>query len=99
MFTYALDLAIITPATFISGVLILLRVPLSYVMALSMLILEAMLAPLIAAQTVTQLEAGVTFTLGEIIGPIAGFAVLALAAIWIIVALLRNISIEDYLKQ
>ncbi len=94
MFTYALDLAVITPATFISGALILRRSPLGYLIALSLLVLEAMLAPLIVAQTVSQLAAGVTFTPAEIIGPIAGFVVLALVAVWTIFAILRGISDE-----
>jgi hypothetical protein len=47
---------------------------------------------MITAQTVSQVQAGVSFTTGEIVGPIAGFAILALLAIWVIVILLRNIS-------
>lgn len=90
--TDVLDLGIITPATFISGVLILRRNPLGYLMALSMLVLEIMLAPMIAAQTVSQLMAGVSFTTAEIVGPMAGFIILALVAIWMLAALLRNIS-------
>lgn len=91
--TDVLDLGVITPAAFISGVLILRRNPLGYLMALSMLVLEIMLAPMIAAQTVSQLMAGVSFTTGEIVGPMAGFIVLALVAIWMLVALLRNVSV------
>ncbi len=51
-----------------------------------------MLAPLLAAQTVSQLWAGVTFPAGQIVGPIAGFATVALIAIWVLVAILRNIA-------
>lgn len=91
--TDVLDLGIITPATFISGILILRRKPLGYLVALSLLVLEIMLAPMIAAQTVSQLRAGVTFTTAEIVGPMAGFIVLALVAIWMLVALLRNVSV------
>jgi hypothetical protein len=90
--TYALDLATITPATFLAGAFILRRDPLGYLIALSLLVLEAMLAPLIAAQTVSQLSAGVTFPPAQIVGPIAGFVVLAVVAIWVTVAILRNIS-------
>jgi hypothetical protein len=92
MFTYALDLAIITPATFVSGALILRRDSLGYLMALSMLVLEAMLAPMIAAQTVSQIAAGVSFSPGQIIGPIPGFTVLSLVAIWVMATLLCHIS-------
>lgn len=87
--TYALDLAIITPATFIAGFLILRREALGYLMALSMLVLEAMLAPMMAAQTIFQLQAGVEYTTGMIVGPLMGFGVLAVCAIWVLAAILR----------
>jgi hypothetical protein len=90
--TDVLDLGIITPATFIAGGLILRRDPLGYLVACALLVLEIMLAPMITAQTVSQLLAGVTFTTGAIMGPIAGFMVLALAAIWVLVTLLRALS-------
>ena len=92
LFTHALDLAIIVPAVALAGLLILRRAPLGYAMAVPLLVLEAMLAPVIIAQTVSQVSAGVAFTPAEIAGPIAGFLVLAVAAIWVIVALLRHIS-------
>ena len=92
LFTNAVDMAIIVPAAFVAGGLILGRKPLGYVISVPLLVLEAMLAPLIVAQTVSQVRAGVSFTPGEMVGPIAGFLVLGLLAIWMIVALLRNIS-------
>jgi hypothetical protein len=84
--------SIIVPTAFVAGRLILRRNPLGYLIAIPLLVLEAMLAPLIVAQSVSQVQAGVSFTPGEMVGPIAGFAVLGLLAIWIIVAILRNIS-------
>lgn len=90
--TEALDLATVTPAALLSGLLMLRRAPLGYLIGLSMLVLEAMLAPMIALQTVSQSLAGVSFPPGQIVGPIAGFSILALLAIWIIVAIIRNIS-------
>jgi hypothetical protein len=90
--TYALDLGVITPAALLAGVLILRRVPTGYLLALSLLVLEAMLAPLIAAQTVSQLAAGVAFTPAEIAGPMAGFVVIAGAAGWFLVGLLRSLG-------
>jgi hypothetical protein len=92
LFTNAVDMAIIVPAAFVAGGLILGRKPLGYLIAVPLLVLEAMLAPLIMAQTVSQVRAGVSFTPGEMVGPIAGFVVLGLLAIWFIVAILRNIS-------
>jgi hypothetical protein len=90
--THALDLGIIMPATFVAGVLILRRRPLGYLLALSTLVLEALLAPLIAAQTIAQLAAGVTFPPGQIIGPIAGFGILAIVAVSVLVAILRRVD-------
>jgi hypothetical protein len=92
LFTNALDLAIIVPIVFLAGVLILRRDPLGYVIAFPLLVLEAFLAPMIAAQTVSQLRARVTFPPGQIVGPIGGFATIAVVAIWVIVILLRNVS-------
>jgi len=90
--TDALDLGIITPTTFLAGKLILGRSPLGYLIALPLLVLEMMLLPMIAAQTVSQLMAGVSFSPGEIIGPIAGFCTLGLLAFWVMVSILKNIS-------
>ncbi|MBX0330536.1 hypothetical protein K2Z83_23040 [Oscillochloris sp. ZM17-4] len=92
MVTDALDLGIITPATIIAGVLILRRAPLGYLIACSLLVLEMLLAPMIAAQTISQMIAGVTFSTGQIVGPIAGFSLLALAAVVVTTVLLRTIS-------
>lgn len=92
MVTDALDLAIITPATIIAGALILRRSPLGYVVALALLGIIVILVPTIAATTVSQTSAGVSFSPGEIIGPISGFAILGLLAIWAVVAILRHIG-------
>ncbi|HEV2072191.1 MAG TPA: hypothetical protein VGR29_01000 [Thermomicrobiales bacterium] len=99
LFTHALDLAIIVPAAILAGVLILRRAPLGYLMAFSLLILEVLLAPMIALQTAFQLQAGVTFTTAEIVGPIGGFVVIALIAIWFLVALLRTIGVDESALQ
>lgn len=90
--TYALDLATITPLTFLAGALVLRRAGLGYALAMSLLVLETLLAPMIAAQTLCQLAAGVTFKPGEVIGPMAGFLVLATGAGWFTVAIARHVT-------
>jgi len=90
--TDVLDLGVITPAAFLAGVLVLRREALGVVLASSLLVLEVLLAPLIAAQTASQLEAGVEFETGEIVGPMAGFVVLSLLALWVLSALLRHVE-------
>jgi hypothetical protein len=90
--TDALDLGLITPTTFLAGWLILRRSPLGYLIALALLVLEIMLLPMITAQTISQLAAGIAFSPAEIIGPIAGFTILGLLAIWVTVALLKPLA-------
>lgn len=92
LFTNALDIAIIVPLVFLAGLLVLRREPVGYLIAFPTLVLEAFLAPMIAVQTVSQLRAGVTFPPGQIVGPISGFATVALIAIGMLVVLLRNVS-------
>lgn len=96
--TDALDLGIITPVSFIAGVLILRRNPVGYLVTCSLLVLEMMLTPLIISGTISQLLAGITFTPAEIIGPIVGFTVLGLFALWVMVILLRKTS-EPVINQ
>ncbi len=92
MVTDTLDLGVIAPLAVLSGVLILRRRPLGYILAFSLLVLEALLAPMIAMQTLFQLDAGVDLGTGEAIGAIVGFSVISLVAIWIILHLLRHVS-------
>jgi hypothetical protein len=90
--TDVLDLGIIVPAAFISGVLLLRRNVLGYLIAFPLLTLIVLLLPGITLSTVNQVAVGISFTTGEIMGPISGFLILGLVAIWIIVILLRKLS-------
>lgn len=91
LFTHALDLSVIVPTTVTAGVLILRRRALGYAIAMSLLVLEALLMPLIAIATVAQLRLGLSFDPGEIVGPIAGFTALAVVAIVVVRAILKNV--------
>jgi hypothetical protein len=92
LFTTALDIAVIVPAALVAGILILRRRPFGYVVAFSLLILEAILMPMITIATIAQIREGVSFEPGEIVGPIAGFSVLAVLSLWVITTLLRHIG-------
>jgi hypothetical protein len=92
LFTHAIDIAIIVPAAMLAGALILKRRPSGYVVASSLLVLEALLMPMITIATIAQVRFGLPFAAGEIIGPIAGFSVFAILSIWVIVTILRNVS-------
>jgi hypothetical protein len=91
LFTNALDIAVIVPTALVAGLMILRRRPFGYVIAFSLLVLEALLMPVIVIATVAQIRMGVSFTPGEIVGPIAGFSTFALVSIWVIAVLLRHI--------
>lgn len=92
MVTYAQDLAIITPATFVSGILVFRGEPIGYLIAVPLLALIVLLSPQIVLSTVFQRSAGVPFTTGEMIGPVAGFVVLGALAAYFLFALLRGIG-------
>jgi hypothetical protein len=91
MVTFALDLAIITPSTILCAILVLRGHPLGYVIASPLLTLIVLLAPQIVLSTVFQKAAGVPFTTGEMLGPVAGFIVLGIIAAWLLIDLLRGV--------
>ncbi|MFW5713925.1 MAG: hypothetical protein ACOCYU_04570 [Brevefilum sp.] len=92
MVTYALDLAVITPATLICASLLLRENASGVVLAVPLLTLIILLAPQIILSTIFQQQAGVPFTTGEMVGPIAGFVVLGIAAAWLLIRMLKGVS-------
>jgi hypothetical protein len=87
--TYAIDLGVVMPATVVAGTQLLRGQTTGYVVAASLLVLEVLLAPLIAVQTVLQIDAGETFTAAEVAGPMGGFVVLATLALLALRSVLR----------
>jgi len=63
---------------------------LGYLIALPLLVIIILLAPQIILSTVFQQSAGVPFTTAEMVGPVVGFVVLGLVAIWLLVTFLRS---------
>lgn len=92
LFTTALDIGVIVPAALVAGMLILRGRRFGYVVAFSLLILEAMLMPLITTATIVQIGDGISFEPGEIVGPIAGFSVFAVLSLGVIITLMRRIG-------
>lgn len=89
MVTDALDLAVITPACIVAGVLLLRRNPTGYLVGMPLLVLVAFLAPMMAAQTVMQLDAGYSFTTGQVVGIIGSFGAISLLGAWVAAVVLR----------
>lgn len=87
--TDVLDLGLITPATLLTAHLLHRRDPRGWLLAVPLLVLLVALLPMISAQTAFQLEAGVDFEPGEIVGPVSGFVVLAGLALWLLARTLR----------
>ncbi|AKA34284.1 hypothetical protein [Flagellimonas lutaonensis] len=96
MVTDALDLAIITPSTFLAGWLILKRNPLGYQMAFSLIGIIVFLLPIIALSTYIQFVNGISYSTGEVIGPISGFLVLGLLGIGVLWSILRKLPKEIF---
>jgi hypothetical protein len=89
--TYSLDLAVITPATALAGLLVRRRDPLGYLLTAPLLVTVVLLLPTIALSTGLQARAGIVFTAAEAVGPIAGFGVLGGIGAWLLVRLLRAV--------
>jgi hypothetical protein len=89
--TQALDLAVITPTAALAGLLVRRRSPLGYLLAAPLLVTIVMLLPTIALSTTLQAAAGISFTIPQVIGPIAGFAALGGVGATLLVRLLRAV--------
>jgi hypothetical protein len=60
--TYSLDLAVITPAAALAGLLVRRREPLGYLIAAPLLVTIVLLLPSISLATALQVGAGISFT-------------------------------------
>jgi len=90
--TYSLDLAVVAPACAVAGLLVRRREPLGYLVAAPLLVTIVLLLPTIVLSTVLQAAAGISFTVPQVVGPIAGFAVLGGMGLRLLRSLLRAIS-------
>lgn len=89
-----LDIGIIVPTSIIAGVLVWRKDLLRFVLAFPLFGLIVMFVPTITLSTISQLCAGIAFTLPAIIEPIAGFFVLGSLAAWALVAILRVLAAD-----
>ncbi|HEU0295281.1 MAG TPA: hypothetical protein VFR47_21250 [Anaerolineales bacterium] len=91
MFTHGFDSAVITPATVITGIFLLRRKPLGYLLVAPLLILCTNIGVVVIAQTVSQTLAGFVFPIGVYIGMIGSWVVMGAFAVWLTIAYFRNI--------
>ena len=90
--SYVFDLGIITPLLALTGILILRRAQIAYLLSALMLILLAIVGPMVASQSVFQLLAGISLTPAQFIGKAGSFMVLALFAIWLTARLFQDVK-------
>jgi hypothetical protein len=89
--THAIDLAIIAPAAWIAGILLLRRAPAGYLLAPTIVIISWTLGGGVLAMSAAQILAGV-LTGPQIAAFVVPFALLTLAGIWLTVLLFRDFS-------
>jgi hypothetical protein len=92
MFTHGFDSAVITPACVITGIYLLQRKPLGYLLAAPLLILCTLIGVVVIGQTVSQTLAGFVFPIGVYIGMIGSWVVMGAFAIGLTVRFFRNVS-------
>ncbi len=92
LFTHGFDSAVIMPAAVITGVFLLQRRPLGYLLAVPMLILCTMNGIVVLAQTASQTLAGITFPAAVYIGMVGSWVVMGALAISLTVSFFRNLS-------
>ena len=90
--TYFLDLSIITPLCILSGVWLLRRDTCGYLIGFMLLYLLALMGFIVIGQTVFQINVGIVFTPGQLIGMIGSWIVMGSIAIGFVINMLRNVS-------
>ncbi|MBE0699637.1 MAG: hypothetical protein IH586_22155, partial [Anaerolineaceae bacterium] len=90
--THVLDLGIITPVLFLSGVLLLKRSRMGYPLAAVLLINCALIGLVVAGQSVAQVMDGVALTALDWVARVAPFLGMALVAGWLVVRFFEGVE-------
>lgn len=92
--TYVIDLGIIAPAAFLGGVLVLRRAPLGYVLAGTLLTLNALVGAMVVGQSIAQTLAGITLSILEWVAFVGTFVGMSMIAVWLLALLFRHIAAQ-----
>ncbi len=92
MFTHGFDSAVITPATVLTGIYLLRKKSLGYLLVAPLLILCTLIGVVVIAQTISQATAGIVFPLGVYIGMIGSWVMMGAFAIGLTIRFFRSIS-------
>lgn len=96
--THAVDMAIITPATILTGVYLIKRSAVGYLLAAPLLIICALIGVVVITQTLFQTLAGFIFPIGVYIGLIGSWIILGAWAVWFTLKYFRCLSEETAKK-
>jgi hypothetical protein len=99
MFTHGFDSAVITPATVVTGIFLLKRKPLGYLLAAPLLILCAIVGLTVIAQTISQSLVGLVFPIGVYIGMVGSWVVMGAFAVGLTVSFFHHMSDTASPKQ
>jgi hypothetical protein len=99
LYTHGFDIAVILPAAIISGVLMRRGSSYGYLFGVPLIMLMALLAPAIVAQTFFQVTYGIEFSPAQIVVMIGGFLVMGAVAIWIVATTVRGIGSQQRLAS
>ena len=86
MLTHGFDSAVITPAAVITGVFLLQRKPLGYLLAAPIMILCTLIGVAVIGQTISQAMTGIIFPIGVYIGMVGSWVVMGAFAIGLTLA-------------
>lgn len=92
MFTHGFDSAVITPACVITGIYLLKRQPLGYLLAAPLLILCTLIGVVVIGQTISQALAGIIFPIGVYIGMIGSWVVMGAFAVGLAISFFHNVT-------
>jgi hypothetical protein len=90
--TYFVDLSIITPLCLLAGVWLLHRNARGYLVGFMLLYLLVLMGFIVIGQTLFQIQAGIFFSTGQLIGMIGSWIVMGSIAIGFVINMLRNVS-------
>jgi hypothetical protein len=90
--TFLLDLGIIVPAVLLAGALLLKRQVMGFLIGVILLTLLVQVGMVIIGQTIFQINAGIVFNMGQVVGMIGTWIVMGALAVFFAAALLRSLA-------
>ncbi len=96
LFTHGLDLAIIIPASIVSGIYVLKSSDKGLVLAVPILAIMIMLFPNLIIMTMLQISAGLMFTIAELMGMVVSFLIMGVFSLAAVIQVFQHIKPKHY---